>query len=560
MGIDQREIENLNKMNDGYNKNIALVRAVSAERSSLGRIEAMTRTLIPGFDITADNAADVLGDAMNKNLVEFEKLGEQFGMGKDEIQVLKDWAQVVASNVNVSKALDTTLLESKMSDDERTAAIKENSKKLAGKSGKDLSKILMDNVATSESIAKSLNTTSDQLITDLNSSDTKTRKKAEEGVKEQLSKMDSGLDNSKRIMADAAALKEKKDNERLEKQRRYMTKSIMEAIELILQKLIEKIYLVLEKVWGIIQRFLPPIVLWLKKGFTWILKGLSFLPKIGDGLKPLVRKMEIANKLDEVIYKENLKANEIEEANTKYLQGTKTVERFNKLKESGEELDPSEQKQYNKAVEDRKKAMEKLKGLHTTIYDAEEKISKSREKAAYLNENREKLVARLSKKGIAGKFQENERMIEMLSKARDKLNSGVSSVQFKEGGISQKMSDVGSVEAVLKKYENRQLSLITGSKAGGGFLGGASMSGDKLAFAGNSGELVLNRPQQMTLGKKIYDLAQGKPAGFGAAGATGGGGIGKQINDNRQITINVNQRDKETIKNIVYNALYEDKM
>ncbi len=554
-GIDKHEIETINSMNDGYNKNIALVRAVSAERSNLGRIEAMTRTLLPGFDITADNAADKLGTAMSQNIVEFEKMGEQFGMDRAMIEVIKDWSVVVKQNQAISKGLGLTMLKATMSKEDREAAIANNVAKMGEKTGSDLYGYFDQNTKAGEAIADNLKMSHADMMKKLTDGDAETVA----NVKEQIAKSETSFENSDKVMTAVAAKQKEEEDKRVEQQRRHMTKSIMEAIELALQRLIEKIYLVMERVWSVLSKFLPPIIIALKRGFAWLIKVLSFGNK---KMQDFASKLEYEAATGEAEHTAKKFGAIAENWKKKVTEAEEDVKAMEEKKAAGHatEADVEESKKKLATITGEAKvgiaeALKEQKKAQDDLYHFRRLAGNKEKRKEYTDLTKEyKKKKKIADKSYVGKGARYER-------TTGTMVGGMTEADVKEKKWKAQVAKV-AIDNLKNEEKTEELVRQRNAKIAAKKKKGNLKEKKKDFYDIMSGGFVNVQTGDVLIDKN--SLARGMSGSPGTAlpsltSATGDGdsGIGKQINNNQQITINVNQKDADAIKRIILNTMYD---
>lgn len=498
LGIDEKEAKRLSKITDPLNRAIQGMRALAPAEQFKARFEALTKAAGIPIDINNDSIQDI-DDVLQSNTYQLEKMGEKFGFSKEDIIALQSLTQGLSENVKAQKRIED----------------------LGEMDFKTLKDEFPDLAEKFEKTGK---------------------KRTKENITAFVGSLDKNIESLGNLQKILDLEKEKKADTRLSKQMRLQTRSTYDALEQNIAKILNNIYDAVQPIIKTLKRYLLPIKIGLKKGFLMVVKGLNWIAKVfgKDPFTGFILEQELEILTEEAQAKVEQLTYGLEDLGKEAKQAKRDVTRLEDKMETGRELSAVELQTLVNA--------RKLKDG----YDDMVKSQNAAIASARANQKEQERVEKIMKK----KIETDKNFVKDYVKNQDKLKK----INAKVAKEQEKLVIMGKTAfAQPKRYEKR-IEKVEGLKA-------EQVELKKKTSLEAEGELQL--AEGTTLKTDVADL-KGlhspvelklmEPAEVLEPQIEAGGGLGKTINDNRVITINVNHRDKEYIEQVVLNAIYTDKM
>ena len=553
LGIDKQEAERLAKITDPLNRAVVGMRELAPAEQFKARFEALTKAAGVPIDINSTDIKDV-NDILQSHTYQLEKAGEKYGFGKEDIIALQSLTQGLEENKRAQQELLSGLDPAEIG----------NALKAGGEEFKKMSKTLkpadmkkaLQQGGQFQDLGKKFETQIGSL---------------EKASDKQIIEFISGLDVSMTSLGDLQAKlnkeKENADNIRAAKAARQQTQSVFDALEQSIAKILNNIYLAVEPVVKTIWKMAKPILTMLKKMGLYLLK---MIPLKGAKIEQWIAGQEMELRTEEANNQLENFTGQIEGNVSKLTQMETEQQRLTAKKKSGAKLGTAEEtflknyKENVKAIEEDTKKLREDAKIQAQVVEQKQAETQNFQHLSEINKEGAKQYVKLQK--------QLDKYNEALARAKEEAKAGPQFIPDYGGVGVAEMTDPQAAIDAANKFVNKtkaEMEKLVSSKAALPAGTEATTEPSKVALpAGTEAittepmKIVPHSPIEAYFGEpaKIIDMPKVSmpvPA-IPGAGTVGMGG--EAVNDNRVINININQRDRQYIEQVVLNALYTDKM
>jgi len=555
VGFNNRDIKNIQHATDPIERTLAIM-----ERMDIGnQVEAMTQALAKqvGIDINKSDIKDI-----NKMFQAFGfklgKIGESLGLDEKTVKAIQKVTEGLAANKDAQEQLTAETKKIKMEDPERAKKLEE----------------IAQNIIEGDEILK-----------------TKFSESNKKSAKAFIDALDTGMQDSMKFEEKLQTELNKEEDERVAKALRQQTIATFDALEMNIAKILENIYTAVEPIVGTIKRWMAPLGTILKKGFLWIAKVYNFLS--GGGAEEFIIEQELElQTLEAQKELENLQQG-LSDFSSTASSARRDVERLTKKQKAGKELSKGELNLLKRRTKWLQKNVswdgENIDSIQALINAKRESMKaniKAAETEATAANKREKVLKGMAKTDLAG-VQEIVKQRKKVTKEKrkaEKAKSRIAAAEAVEENLGGYMGFTPMGTSLIKESERLKTKAERAKQAAEKAevklnkaltRAGLNKSKESAKPTESKSTAVVTIPDYTQMAetpspiipiapdinmqdapKVNIDNASLEPKTIVPTENVTNEGESTVINDNRTFNMNINQRDLQTIQQVVRGENY----
>jgi hypothetical protein len=508
LGFDQRDIDAVQKVTDPLEKSVEMMRRLKPGEQVKATMNALSKTAL-GLDLN-NSTIDDIDKAFQANTYKLEKVGESFGLSREDIKIYQELFAGIKENSTIQKSMNDQITKGKFDPAEFKNGLQKNNKELWSKfqnSGeKDVVKFV-----------KGLDTNFQSAMN-----------------------FDKMLEDSRSKKAKTEEIRKMRQN----------TQSFVDAIEQSIQKILLDIFAVLEPGFNFVVSLLKQGWKILRGGFSGLLKFMVHLPGVPQSLKNISSRLDLEtqaantkDRYDELI-NEQKKNEKQQDVTNQLLSNIEDKRKSGKITEE----DKKNETKY-------KKDLTKLQEEHTVRQEKE--IAPIKKQAEHYE-----WAASLSDEQLTKEMKKRDEAIVKTSMGVG-IGYGGTMMTFEDPGI-KKAKDIAKAKAEEKAFiEGKSKPTVVQEPRGKYDVGSITTALDtkqSLDTKLSTAPETVNLTQTPITPPPVLTTPVPPPTSDIAAGVTNINDRSDKSTststDNKTVNIIVNQRDVPTIKQIVREELH----
>ena len=283
MGLDEKAVKDIQGITDPLEQNVRAMRSLKPGEQVKATMNALSKSAL-GLDLN-DSTIEDIDKAFKANTYKLEKVGESFGLSREDITVYQKLFEGIKENNEVqTRALTgagmTTDEIKKWRDQVREGkgVDEELTKKLANIDSKKMSAEIEQN---------------DKVLWG------KFKASGKTDIKEFLLGLDTNFKDAMNFDKTLEDDRKKIEEAAAAKQMRRNTTSMIDALEMSVQKILLDIFAAVEPLYNTFVKWLKIGWKLIRKGFVGVMKLLSFLPWIGDSIGNFASGFDLENQMED---------------------------------------------------------------------------------------------------------------------------------------------------------------------------------------------------------------------------------------------------------------------